>query len=101
RYDTTKPFTAASSWEVYQIAGGNYTSGVFDGRYVYYSGSTSYITRFDTTQPFAVDASWTYIDVSLVDPKATAFAGSAFDSRFVYFIPDTFSTLARFDAKFP
>jgi hypothetical protein len=101
RYDSTLPFTMASSWQFFHITPSNFTGGAWDGRYLYLSGSNSTVTRFDSTGTFTSALSWSSFDVSTINPNAIAFFGSLFDGRYMYFVPDTFSTLARFDARFP
>ena len=109
QYDTTLPFNATSSWQFINLtafAGGSgtFTTGGWDGRFVYFSGPSSTIVRYDSTAPFTTQSSWNWFDVSAggVDPSANvAFQGSAFDGRYMYFVPDTYSTLLRLDAKFP
>jgi hypothetical protein len=39
--------------------------------------------------------------VSQFNSKAVAFLGSAVDGRYVYFIPDTLSTIMRLDSEWP
>jgi hypothetical protein len=102
RYDTTLPFAAATSWEVGKVTLDEVTSTAWDGRYVYFSGLTSTIARYDSTMDFANDVSaWSHVDVSKFNANAIAFAGTATDGRYLYFVPDAYSTVMRFDAKFP
>ena len=102
RYDTTLPFTQATSWEVGLGTVGETTATSFDGQYVYFSGPSSTISRYDTTQNFTTQGSaWTSVNVANFNANALAFNGSAGDGRYWYFVPETFSTLMRFDAKFP
>jgi hypothetical protein len=65
RYDVSKSFTEAASWEVYGIHavdGGakGFGGGVFDGRYIllvpYYNGAAyhGHVARFDTGSPSPV-----------------------------------------------
>ncbi len=98
RYDTTLPFTTASSWSVFDSTAVNANSkgfmgGSFDGRYVYftqyYNGTTyaGQITRYDTTQPFTSSSSWNVFDTqAYVSSTSRGFYGSIFDGRFIYFI---------------
>jgi hypothetical protein len=101
RYDTTQPFAQAASWQHYTLYPGNFTTGGWDARYVYLSGPTSTISRYDSQAPFGPDTSWNSFDVSQINPSAVAFQGTAFDGRYMYFVPDTGSTLVRLDSKFP
>jgi hypothetical protein len=105
RYDTTQSFVAAASWTIFDsrtnVTGhaGSYYSGVFDGRYVYYTptnctGPTyvSVVLRYDTQQSFTNSASYLTFDVSTVDANSKSFRSSVFDGRYVYFIPENTST---------
>jgi hypothetical protein len=111
RYDTTKAFTTASSWEGFDASGVDpkaqgFYGGVFDGRYVYYvpniqgvTGTASGLSvRYDTTGAFTQAASWQKFDTSTLDAAAVAFQTGAFDGRYIYFVP-TKGVVVRFDTK--
>lgn len=97
RHDTTKTFTAATSWEVYDVTAVNASSkgflgSIFDGRYVYLvpsnSGASGLVTRFDTTGQFSgTTASWSTFDMTTVNAGAKGFSGAVFDGRYIYFVP--------------
>ncbi len=101
RYDATLPFTTASAWSFYPLSPADFTTGAWDGRYVYLSGSSSTVVRYDSTVSFTDPAAWTTFDTSAVAPGPLAFFGSLDDRRYLYLVPDTFSTLLRYDASFP
>ena len=104
RYNPTLPFATAGSWQTGLDKSINKTTATaWDGRYVYFSGSNSTITRYDTTKSFTSDPSaWSSVDVSQLGfPNAVAFLGNTGDGRYLYFAPDTFSTVMRYDARFP
>jgi hypothetical protein len=88
-----------------------FLGGVFDGRFVYYmphfltapNGFTGTFARYDTHLPFIDAASWTPFDTATVTPNARAFAGGAFDGRYVYFVPlndgEPNGMVARYDTS--
>jgi len=102
RYDTHGNFSAASSWHAYDA--GNtaglpckgYSSGVFDGRYVYFApvvngvrpNGNGCVLRYDTHGDFTNSSSWEAHDAANTGGLvATIFKGAAFDGRFVFFSP--------------
>ncbi len=113
RYDTHGAFTDQGSWSSFdpfkQIGpqfGSDFIGAVFDGRWVYFIGSTSdgnfadaTMVRLDPTKPFSDKSAWTPYDATAHDPKARSFAGGAFDGRYVYFAPELNDHLLRFDTK--
>ncbi len=102
RYDTTLPFTSATSYAVYDTTAVNvnskgFSGNIFDGRYVYYvprlgAVISGQITRYDTTLPFNQAASYAVYDTTAVNVNSKGFIGSVFDGRYVYLVP--FSTAA-------
>jgi hypothetical protein len=113
RYDTLAGFALPSSWSTFdtttvnpELAG--FQGAGFDGRYVYfvpYADATGYsglVTRYDSTAPLGSASSWSVFDTSTLNPSAAGFFGSAFDSRYLYFLPGGGnSVMARFDTKIP
>lgn len=128
RFDRAKPFTAPSSWEVFDITtldpnGVGFQGAGFDGRYVYYvplvngAGGNGLVVRYDTQKAFAEAASWSTYDVESHDgglvpsqadggaaPVRKAYVGAGFDGRYMYFAPGVnvgapSSWLARFDTQ--
>lgn len=93
RYDTTKAFTQAQSWNVFdvgtldggvaasQLDGGapvvrkGYVGATFDGRYLYLvpnqsPGAHGWIARFDTTKASLEDATaWSFYDATRAVPR--------------------------------
>jgi hypothetical protein len=112
RYDTQAPFSSASSWTRFDAtsvdpkARGYHHAG-FDGRYVYFSPSTDgtapsgRILRYDTERGFSAASSWSVFDLATVNTDAVGFTGTIFDGRFLYLVPNSGTTVARFDAKVP
>jgi hypothetical protein len=103
RYDTTAPFSSASSWTAFDPnppSGGGYAGAVFDGRYVYfvpyYANFTSHgeVLRYDTTLPYTSQSSWSAFDPGSngVGTDPDAYWGVVFDGRYVYFAPEWDST---------
>jgi hypothetical protein len=68
--------------------------------------SKTIVTRFDTTGDFVHSSSWSTFDVSQIVPidgGTAAFAGAAFDGRFVYLVPElaagqSFGIVTRYDS---
>jgi hypothetical protein len=99
RYDTRGVFTNAASWhacDAGSTSGLNtkgYSSGVFDGRFVYFSpivngAPSGAVLRYDPTSPFTNAASWLAYDAShTAGLKCTAFKGAVFDGRYIFFAP--------------
>ena len=56
--------------------------------------------RCDTRAAFA-GPSWTALDTTSLKASAAVYFGAAYDGRYVYLVPDSNGTVARFDAKTP
>jgi hypothetical protein len=92
---------SVDSYEATDGGGGNfvgYQGAVFDGRYVYLvpygslSGVNSgRVARYDTTGSFGANASWSTFDTTTKDPAAAGFSGGAFDGRYLYLVPCTYT----------
>lgn len=92
-------FTSAGSWTSYNAANTNgsganvgLTSGVFDGRYIYFTpyfngAFSGVILRYDSTGTFGSGSSWSSYDAANTNGAGTdvGFFGSVFDGRYVYF----------------
>ncbi len=99
RYDTQGPFTNVASWHAYDAGatGGlntkGYSSGIFDGRYVYFipvfnGGPNGCVLRYDPQGPFTNAASWAAYDAGHTGGlPSTNFKGAVFDGRFLFFVP--------------
>jgi hypothetical protein len=103
RYDTRAAFGTAGSWASYDAGavGGlttkGYSGASFDGRYIYFSpywnGSAYHgkILRYDTQNDasFNTAGNWTSYNAENEDGTNTikGYWGSAFDGRYVYFVP--------------
>jgi hypothetical protein len=103
RYDPTLPFNVASSWAAFDpgsngvgVDPDGYNGATFDGRYIIFgpsnngSGPHAEVLRFDTTRPFGSASSWTTFDPAGngVGTNARGYAGTVYDGRFIYFVPD-------------
>jgi hypothetical protein len=118
RYDTFKDFSSSSSWQGLSMstlpgtgADGTLWSTLFavglafDGRYIYSTNTSA--TRFDTLQSnYASAAGWQAVTPSNFAGTATdgtpwssfsGYRGSAFDGRYLYFVPNTSGNILRFD----
>jgi hypothetical protein len=99
------PDAGASDWEVFDpsrvVRRSAYTGGTFDGRYVYFAGRGTLVTRFDTSGGFTDAASWSQFDLATLGIPG-GFGGAVFDGRYVYYVPYLSdmtrpSVVARFD----
>jgi len=117
RLDTTAAFGAAGSWATFDVStldtrAGGFVGGVFDGRYLYLVPNTDVgadggfakdgtVARYDTTLALGSSQAWTFFDVATISSNAVGFSGGAFDGEYVYLVPNSYSTVARFHAKSP
>ena len=113
RYDTTKPFKDATSWEAYDLgsmAGGaakGYWGAVILENFVYFSphrNASAYhgqILRYDQTQPFKSAGAWTVFNAATVSANCKGFGAPCTDGQFIYF-PNAVSNLVmRYDTTKP
>ncbi|MBS0626538.1 MAG: hypothetical protein JSS32_10860 [Verrucomicrobia bacterium] len=102
RYDTSLPFSYSNSYAIFNAVNFvnsnclGYAGAAFDGKYIYYIPSTNgQITRFDTTLSFSSSSSYAvYNLVTNINSNAYGFYGAGFDDRFIYFVPNSNSTLS-------
>ena len=110
RYNTEEDFTSSGSWSAYDASG---TSGissligfqgnpVYDGRYVYFSGTydganRGRVLRYDSSGIFTNSGSWSAFSTETVNANALNLKGGDFDGRFIYFYSNG-STL-RYDTE--
>jgi hypothetical protein len=113
-------FTAAAAYSTFDLTtidahATGYAGATFDGRYLYLSPAgvaspSGVAARYDTIQSdagadaetgvtasFTATSAYATFDTTKVTAGASAFAGAAFDGRYVYFIPGADDTIARFD----
>jgi hypothetical protein len=104
RYDTTKTFSDAASYQKFNLESvtpeaKGFNGAVFDGRFVYFAPAlSSRVVRFDTTRAFIDGTAWSYFDVSSIAP-ASSFCGAVFDGQYVYFVPLSGGLVVRFKAR--
>ena len=109
--DTKSNITKAQNWFQMSMStaqggaplNGAYDKASFDGRYVYFVpfNSDTFI-RFDTLGVFTTAGDWSHMNMSTAQggaPLNTAYLGSAFDGRYVYFVPHGSDTFIRFDTQ--
>ena len=123
RYDTTRAFGDASSWEGVDITTFPdmegyrcFHGGAFDGRYLYltpeWSGHPSStnpfhgkVAQYDTTAPFTEKTSWTGVDIASFPGMEgyEGYIGAVFDGRYLYLVPSagSYGKVARFDTAQP
>ena len=113
RFDTKgTSFATAADWENMSMSTAQgstyldaaYISTIFDGRYVYYSSSSAAtFLRFDTQgTSFTTAADWQRMNMSTAQGAAdlpTAYYGTLFDGRYVYYVPQDALTFLRFDTQ--
>ncbi len=107
RYDTKMLFTDPMAWAAFNIGtvgGAGYTTGGWDGEYLFLSGGNGDILRYDSlgSAGFTDATSWGgSFNTSSLGGKA--FYGTIFDGRYMYFAPDNVpgAKMVRFDAAFP
>lgn len=109
RYDTTLPFTSASSYSFFDMASAQsnstgFASGVFDGRYVYFTPQINrtgtyfgQISSYDTTLPFTSASSYRFFNTQAINTLSKGFAGQGFDGRFIYFMNLNGGQITRYD----
>jgi hypothetical protein len=101
RYDTTQDFTMAAAWSPY-VTDVGFSTGAYDGRYLYLSSDNGpLITYYDSLGATAFgnneNPRWGQFNAT----TGGSFVGSAFDGRYVYFVPQGFGTVLRLDERFP
>jgi hypothetical protein len=110
RLRTASPFDAGSSWSTFDMTTVNglltdFMGGAFDGQFLYMAPRGSGIVgRYNTMGAFTNAPAWSTYDTTRLfpaDASAPAFAGAAFDGRFVYFVPAGagFLSLTRYDTR--
>ncbi len=103
QYDTTLPFTSASSYAIFNITP-YYTSGaspigtVFDGRFLYLlMWNTQTLVRYDTLLPFTASTSYLFANLSQILSAYTFSVGGTFDGRYLYQAAGSAGVLVRID----
>ena len=110
RFDSQSPFASASSWQTFDLtatvdpAAKGFLGAVFDGKFLYLvpnanTATNALFVRYDVSKVFTSVTSWSKVDVSTFNPLANAFAGGAFDGRYVYAAPKDGSYAARYDTQ--
>ncbi|MBS0625611.1 MAG: hypothetical protein JSS32_06140 [Verrucomicrobia bacterium] len=101
RYDTTLPFSTATSYSAFDLSpisslSVGFEGSIYDGRYVYFIPNDSFvatksglIVRYDTTMPFTSYSSYTSFDSTSVQSNSCGFLGSIYDGRYIYLVPST------------
>jgi hypothetical protein len=123
RYDTTASFSLTTSWSSYNLNSAVYTasasigfrSPVFDGRYIFVSGTTQPIfLLFDTQGGFTTPGSYQWFNfntgvnslgssTSFIIPGGgpNTFNVNLFDGRYIYSYPNGTPYIVRFDTSTP
>jgi hypothetical protein len=106
-YDTQGSFDVSGGWSMVDVStldasAVGFAGSVFDGRYIYYAPASGFrvvFARFDTQSPFESFQAWSTIDLTAVAGYGSAFNGTAFDGRYVYFAPFTGGRVFRCDTQ--
>ena len=121
RYDTTVSFALGTSWSSYNLNSAVYTtsasigfrSPVFDGRYIFVSGTTqSIFMLYDTQGGFTSPGSYQWFNFttglnslgsssSFTIPGVNTFNVNIYDGRFIYSYPNGSPYIVRFDTSTP
>jgi len=108
RFDTQGTFTNVLDWQQMSMStvqgsvalNEAYLGATFDGRYVYFVPDNSdTFVRFDTQGAFTNLSDWQIMSMSTAQGSAAldhAYAGAAFDGRYIYFVPFHSDTFVRF-----
>jgi hypothetical protein len=114
RYDTTAPFSDATSWRMFDATtvhpyAQGFIGAAFDGRHVYFvpheaandAGPfyNSVVLRFDSHGTFDDPSAWSTFDAATLDGNARFFSGAIFDGRYLHFAPGNLGRTARFDTQ--
>lgn len=86
-------FSSSSGWSTFDTTSVDaqyFSTAAHVDHFVYFvpHGVPSLVTRFDTTLDFDAGSAWSVFDTTTLGPGALGFYGSAFDGRFIYFVPD-------------
>ena len=108
RYDTTKTFSDAGSWQSFDTASmlDSHASGFggigFDGKYVYLTPAyNSVAVRFDTAGDFMDKAAWSHIDLATLPGAANISGTTAIAAgKYVFFGP-SLDYMVRYDTTLP
>jgi len=109
RYDNTKTFGDYTHWDTAHLQPllGNdatgFVGGGFDGRYLYlapFCSNVGFVARFDTKAGASLRdrRAWSSFETQPGTDGGTGFAGTGFDGRFMYFVPNQDGVVARFDS---
>ncbi|MGH7436016.1 MAG: hypothetical protein ACRENE_10120 [Polyangiaceae bacterium] len=99
RYETQAPFTALTSWQIFDASlfvstGGGLVAGAFDGRFIYAAKTGPIVgapvaVRYDTQAAFTSSASWSaFTPQSGFAPNGLGYSGLVFDGKYVYLVPN-------------
>jgi len=104
RFDTVGSFSSGAHWSGIDITSSlatnnpnayGFSGGIFDGRYIYFVGSThggggpsGVFARYDTLSPLNSPASWTSTDIAsasmLNNTQLRGWVGATSDGRYIY-----------------
>lgn len=113
RYDISKSFTSASSYQVFDTttvsaSSRGFFGAAYDGQYLYLAPlfqsvgvPSGVVTQYDTTQVFSISSSYSTFNLALVNSNCVGFRGAVFDGRFVYYCNSSFNFLTSYDTFAP
>jgi hypothetical protein len=93
RFDTSKPFEAAPSWDRFPTTQLSPPAASFGGavvagsRVVFPPSADGVIAAYDTTAPFSQAKSWQTFDLTTVDPRLKQLPAAAVADGYVYLAP--------------
>lgn len=93
RYDLTKPFKSAASWDALDlddltVYNDDYIGCSIGEKYIVFASTYSTVIGFSLDQPFSDPASWSVQDAHGIDGlESSGYAGAASDFNYFYFAP--------------
>jgi hypothetical protein len=86
------------------VHGAGFDGAGFDGRFVYFVpnldvGPSGLVVRVDSLGDFTDKKSWSTFNMTSLDPAAAEFRGAVFDGQYMYFIPNVYKLVTRFEAR--
>lgn len=118
RYDTTRPFTAIDSWEIFnselisKLSRG-FHSAVVGKNFIYFvpflreqRDYHGLLLAYRRNEPFTELASWETVDLKKFNSRGVGFIGGCYDGQYLYLAPyfdgaQRYGQIARYDTNQP